>query len=83
MTREQANEEEEGGVVEPDQWEDVAPNPDLERDMGYEIRDWEAVSARAAGGDRLLFLPTDEDLLREEAFVVADTDVVCDVIDHL
>lgn len=64
-------------------WEDVAADPDLERDMGYRLDDWEAVSARAAGGDRLLFLPTDEDLLREEAFVVADTEAVCDVVDHL
>jgi hypothetical protein len=81
MTREQANEEE--AADEPEGWEDAGPNPDLERDMGYRIREWEAVSARAANGDRLLFLPTDEDLLREEAFVVADTEAVCDVIDHL
>lgn len=67
----------------PDCWEDVATDPHLERDLGYRIEEWESVSARAAKGDRLLFLPTDEARLREEAFVVVDTDVVCDVIDHV
>lgn len=66
-----------------DCWKGVAADPDLEHDMGYRIDEWESVSARAAGGDRLLFLPTDEALLREEAFVVADTDAVCDVVDHV
>lgn len=66
-----------------DRWEQVASDPDLERDMGYRIDDWEAVTARAAGGQRLLFLPTDEEFLREEAFVVAAPDDVCDVVDHV
>jgi hypothetical protein len=66
-----------------DCWENVATDPHLERDLGYRIEEWETVSARAAKGDRLLFLPTDEARLREEAFVVVDTDVVCDVIDHV
>lgn len=79
MTSEQSVERE----ALSDRWEQVASDPDLERDMGYRIGDWEAVSARAAGGERLLFLPTDEDLLREEAFVVAAPDDVCDVVDRV
>lgn len=65
-----------------DRWEGVASDPDLEQDLGYRLADWERVSARAADGERFLFLPTDEELLREEAFVVAGADDVCDVVDH-
>jgi hypothetical protein len=66
-----------------ERWEEVAPNPDLENDLGYTLSDWESVSANSASGEQFLFLPSDDDLLREEAFVVADPSSVCDVIDHV
>lgn len=67
----------------PPKWEGTSPDPDLEDDLEYEIEDWETVSARAAGADRLLFLPSDESSIRSEAFIVADPDVVCDTSEKL
>lgn len=67
----------------PPSWEGTSPDPDLRHDLEYEIEDWETVSARAAGEDRLLFLPSDESDIRDEAFIVADPDVVCDTTEKL
>lgn len=49
-------------------WEELPADPDLNDDLGYEMVDLESYEAE---GDRILFLPTDEDMLREDAFIVA------------
>lgn len=65
-----------------DCWEDVERDPDLEEDLEYRMDDWEEVSAAADGERQFLFLPTNDELFREEAFIVADPTAVCDVVDH-
>lgn len=57
-------------------WEDLPANPDPREDLGYELSDLEAYET---DGD-VVILPTDEDMLREDAFVVIDeADVVTPV----
>jgi hypothetical protein len=63
-------------------WESLAADPDVEQDLGYDLDEWEAIEARTAESDCLMFLPTDEELLREDAFVVAATGDVCNLLDH-
>lgn len=51
-----------------EEWERLPSDPDLREDLGYELLDLEAYETE---GDRVLFLPRDEDMLRNEAFIVA------------
>ncbi|WP_240452079.1 hypothetical protein [Halostella salina] len=55
-------------------------DPDLDADLGYELIELDVVRTNNGSGDVLL-LPADEDLLKEDAFVVADAETVCDVSD--
>lgn len=50
------------------EWEAVPTDPDLEADLGYEVVDLEVFEA---DDDHLLYLPHDEDMLRDEAFIIA------------
>lgn len=60
-------------------WKGVDDDPDLERDLGYRPFDVEVVVAEQYG--QLLFLPSDDDILEEDSFVVADEGVVVDLAD--
>lgn len=54
-------------------WEQIPPDPDLARDFGYELLDLETY---CTGDDLLLFLPPDEEMLKDEAFIVVGKDDV-------
>lgn len=58
------------------EWERQPDDPDPERDLGYRIIELRSVEARSGGKEHLLFLPEDEEMLRSEAFIVADPDTV-------
>jgi len=66
---------------QPVEWERASADPEAS-DLGYDLDEWEAIEARTAESDCLMFLPTDEALLKDNAFVVATTDVVCDLLEH-
>jgi len=57
----------------------VPDDPDIEEDLGYRIVDWEVIRARDDDSGRLMFLPADEEMLRDDAFILADEDAVCNV----
>lgn len=63
------------------EWEDLPTDPDLERNLGYELIDLDVIRAET-DSDVLVFLPQDEDLLRDDAFILADERSVCDVVGH-
>lgn len=65
------------------EWAKKAEDPDLEDDLGYELDDWEMVEARNAEGEQLMFLPNDEEMIKEEAFIVANPDIVCDLVENV
>lgn len=64
-----------------ERWFDVPRDPAPE-DLGYEPADWEVVTARNDGTGHFMFLPGNEERLREEAFIVADDRSVCDLDDR-
>lgn len=60
-------------------WEDVTQDPDPTEDLGYDLIDLDVIHTDNAGRPRVLLLPADEDMLREDAFLVAAEDDVCDL----
>lgn len=75
------------GQLSPDrahedvQWERLPLDPDLQRDLGYELSDWEPITTANDDG-QLVYLPSEEDLLRQDAFIVVDRDDQIDLIDE-
>lgn len=60
-------------------WEQLPSDPDPAADLGYDVADWDVFEASETDGDYLMFLPRDPELLADDAFVVADERVVCDL----
>ncbi|GAA0534790.1 hypothetical protein ABNG02_08570 [Halorubrum ejinorense] len=63
------------------EWEAQPDDPDSE-DLGYDLDDWERIRASGVDSEKFLYLPEDEELLREEAFVVAAPAAVVDLLDN-
>ncbi|MHB9286494.1 hypothetical protein ACKVMT_05585 [Halobacteriales archaeon Cl-PHB] len=63
------------------EWEQLPADPDPGENLGYDRVEWEQFTA-LDGTDQVMFLPADEDVLREDAFVVAEPDAVCDLEDR-
>lgn len=61
-------------------WEAVPADPDPERDLGYRMLDLEVVPVPA--NDQTMFLPSDEDMLRDDSFVVVADDLLIDVLEN-
>jgi hypothetical protein len=58
-------------------WWDVGEHPDPHDDLGYELVDLDVIHHDQGRRDQVLVLPADEDMLRDDAFLVADaTDLV-------
>lgn len=62
-------------------WEELPSDPDIEEDLGYVPVEFEVIRTEKTGETTYLFLPNDEDLLMDEAYIVADEDAVCSVGD--
>jgi len=60
-------------------WWEVHQDPDPEGDLGYKLIDLDVIPTETNGKSRVLVLPSDEELLREDAFIVADEDSICDL----
>lgn len=54
-------------------WEAVPSDPDAGADLGYDLCDWERIDTKD-GSEQVMFLPDDEEALKDEAFVVATRD---------
>lgn len=63
-------------------WERLAADPDPARDLDYELHDWDVVEANNTSG-QLIFLPQDDALLKDDAFIVAEPESVCDVRERI
>lgn len=61
-----------------EEWESLASDPKLKEDFGYEFGEWEEF-ATLDDSDTLMFLPSDEEVLREDAFVVVDEGTMIDL----
>lgn len=60
-------------------WWDVPADPDPVVDLDYECIDLDIIDTTIDGVPQLLVLPRDEDLLREDAFMVVDEESVLDL----
>jgi hypothetical protein len=67
-----------GGWTSLEAWKTLPPDPDVNRELGYDLTDWDVVTP-ADESDQLIFLPTEEETIREDAFVIASADSVCDL----
>ncbi|GAA0230291.1 hypothetical protein ACFFQF_13855 [Haladaptatus pallidirubidus] len=63
-------------------WKQLPADPDLEGDLGYKLDEWDVIRASKNDG-RLMFLPKDEEMLRDDAFILADARSVCNVEDRV
>ena len=61
-----------------EEWQSLESNPDLWQDFDYRISDWERFTT-LDGSDQVMFLPADEAELKEDAFVVAGAETLCDL----
>lgn len=59
------------------EWDDRPVDPDLHSDLEYELVDWEVVPNSC--DDKQVFLPIEESMLRDEAFIVAEPEACCDL----
>jgi len=64
-----------------EQWDRAPDDPDPEADLGYECVAVDVVAAEQYG--QLLVLPDDDELLREDAFIVAGKNDVVQLDDVL
>lgn len=64
------------------EWAQVSDDPDLQDDLGYEMIDLEIIQANNKA-EQYMFLPQDEEMLTEEAFIVAEPDSVVDINSHI
>lgn len=64
------------------EWAQVSDDPNLEEDLGYEMIDLEIIQANNKA-EQYMFLPQDEEMLTEEAFIVAEPDSVVDINSHI
>ena len=60
------------------QWENLASDPDIHTDLGYRATDWEVIET-LDNSNQLIFMPEDEELLKDDTFIVADESVTCDL----
>lgn len=58
-------------------WRDVDEDPDPAGDLGYETVDLDLIPTTAGGKPRVLVLPTDEEQLKDEAFMIVSENAVC------
>lgn len=63
-------------------WQEVPPDPDLASDLDYEMDDWTEIETRKNGISHVMFLPEDEEMLKRDAFIVAEKSAVCDVTNN-
>lgn len=63
----------------PRAWRDVPVDPDPEQDLGFQAMELDVVRASAGADDHVLVLPNDDDMLRQDAFIVADAGSLMDL----
>lgn len=59
------------------EWENRPIDPDLHSDLDYELVTWEVVPNSC--DDKKVFLPIEESMLKDEAFIVAEPEACCDL----
>lgn len=75
---EQVSNDADSRPVTREAWERVAPDPDVETDLGYAIAEWEEVGT-TDGSEARILLPADSEMIRDDSFIVADENAIVDL----
>ncbi|MCL9818087.1 hypothetical protein [Natronocalculus amylovorans] len=62
-------------------WELLSADPDPIKDLGYQSDNWDIIRTEQRGMAHLVFLPSAEEEIEQEAFIITDENAVCDVHD--
>lgn len=62
-------------------WATVAEDPDLEEDLGYVHQPLD-VLVTSNNDQKLMLMPRDPESLKEDAYVVADSELGCDPLER-
>lgn len=68
--------------ADADEWLELPTDPDLSRDLGYDIVPWEVVAVDNGDSDHRVLLPTDEAMLKRDAFIIIPTPMMCELDEH-
>jgi len=60
-------------------WGEVSSDPDLQ-DLGYELSQWQRIPG--SDGTQFMFLPTNEETLHDQAFIILDRKSLCDLVQY-
>lgn len=63
-------------MLKDSEWRQVPDDPDSSEHLGYELIELDVLETKVEGRPQVLVLPTDEDQLRADAFIVADESAV-------
>lgn len=64
-------------------WREAPEDPDLASDLGYEAVELDMIGTTADGTHRVLVLPTDEEMLKDDAFLIVDEGSVLDLSEKI
>lgn len=64
------------------EWESISADPDPKTDLGYIETEWDVIRTKRKRTSHLLFLPQEEQFLKQEAFVIATESAVVNVADY-
>lgn len=65
------------------EWLEQPVDPDPARDLGYDIVPWEVVTVDNGDSDHRVLLPTDDAMLKRDAFIIVPAGMVCELDEHL
>lgn len=74
--------ENESMSTDADEWLELPTDPDLARDLGYDIVPWEVVAVDNGDSDHRVLLPTDDAMLRRDAFIIIPSPMMCELDEH-
>lgn len=60
------------------EWENLPSDPDVKQDFGYRVAAWETIET-ATDSSQVIFMPQNEELLRDDTFIVAEEEALCDL----
>lgn len=58
------------------EWKDQPVDPDLAADLGYDIATWEVVPVTSGEEEHRVLLPTDEEMLKLDAYMIVPASLV-------
>lgn len=61
----------------PPEWQEVPSDPEPQ-DLDYHIIQWKRIPA--TDDDKIIFLPKNEELLKEDAFIILGDDSLCNLV---